>query len=241
MLITVAVIFSFLAIWIGFATFGRKKQWSKIASIGGGFILGCVSIIIITYIAIPNPPQKGDILKTASNITIEITDIQTHKNVKNGMLVMGKVICPRNILPNQIKPAALEVIDDLKKRFYDCAWFMVWMSDDNRSYNAGNYIATAEYKEGNVSVRGGIPSDQEIAAVNKSPGELSIRKPDDLGLDVYLAFRKIKDTAYKNGKYLSDDEVYPRLSRQFNLPVSKIREIHMGIACYYMYKMGNKL
>lgn len=61
MLIAVAVIFAFLAVWIGFATFGlRKKKWSKIAAIGGGFVAACFILAIIGLVAIPTPPENKE-------------------------------------------------------------------------------------------------------------------------------------------------------------------------------------
>ena len=46
--------FVYLAIlffgWIGFAIFGIKSKWSKTASIGGGFIVGCVVVVAIAIV-----------------------------------------------------------------------------------------------------------------------------------------------------------------------------------------------
>ena len=38
----------FLVAWIWFARFGIKKGWSKVAAIGGGFIVVVVSMIVVT-------------------------------------------------------------------------------------------------------------------------------------------------------------------------------------------------
>lgn len=173
-----------------------------------------------------------------SNIEAEVTDVLYGKNVKNGMLVRAKVICPPYIRSDQIKLVALEMFKELKAKYPKCEWFFVWISDDQRMYKAGNYIAVAEYKEGITCVTGGIPSEKEIS---ESGNVFPIIKPTDQGMDIYYEFTKIKDDAFSQGKYLSDKEVYPLLSKKFKMPISEISRIHRGIGHYYMLKSGNKL
>lgn len=203
-------------------------------------ILSILSTTILSVFVLLFTPIQS----IALDVSIHVIDVQHGKHVKNGTLVMAKAIFPRDVTTPQIKPATHYIINALRKEYPKCEWFHITMSDDERSYNVGNYIAIAEYKEGNLVVTGGIPSDKEIKEImsaRKNTDDLLIRKPDDTGLNIYLAFRKIRDDEYKKGKYLSDEKIYPQLSKRFKLPVSKIREIHRGIGTYYMYKMGNVL
>lgn len=68
----------FVAIWIGFAVYGRRKQeWSGTISIGGGFIVGLL-VLLVVAIVVPSarvaaPPTEAasepveiDLLPTAT-------------------------------------------------------------------------------------------------------------------------------------------------------------------------------
>lgn len=104
-------------------------------------------------------------------------------------------------------------------------------------HQAGNYIAIVNYRNGQLSITGGIPSDEEIAEY-KSWNIGPMMKPNNEGMDIVCEFARIKQVAHKNGTYLSDIEIYPMLAEKFKMPISKIKEYHVGISQYYMYKIG---
>ncbi len=178
---------------------------------------------------------------TNSKITIRITQIQKDKiGINNGILVLGDVVGLKNIQNAQIRPIAVDVISALKKEYPGCEGFGIWMSDDERMRESGNYIAIVDYKNGQFSIRGGIPTDAEINEY-KNWNVGPIMRPTNEGMDVVLAFAKIKQDAHQKGQYLSDSEIYPILADKFKMPISKIKEYHVGISHYYMYKMGKPL
>jgi len=210
----------------------------KVSSLAKSLYL--CAVLLMTVLASACSDNEAS-RKPELSVSVEVTDIQKGKSVKNGMLVLGKAIFPRNVQNHQIKPAALDVLQGLKKEVPGCDWFTVWISDDERSYESGNYIAIAEYKEGKTTITGGVPTDEEMQEyLGWKLGP--IMKPTDQGLDIILRFTQIKVDAHWNKKqYLSDGEIYPLLSKEFNLPVSKIKEIHQGVSRYYMYKIGKDL
>lgn len=57
MTIAIIILCLFILTWIGFIFFGLKKmKWSKIISIGGGFIVACFVFIFISGIVYLNEP-----------------------------------------------------------------------------------------------------------------------------------------------------------------------------------------
>lgn len=91
-----------------------------------------------------------------------------------------------------------------------------------------------------MSITGGIPSEEEISEY-KSWKLGPMMKPNDEGMDIVREFANVKQTAFKNGHYLSDEEIYPILAEKFKRPINKIKESHVGISKYYMYKIGKTL
>ena len=212
------------------------------ANISVKFFIGFLCFIFLCSCTNNQPsPKLPRYLTTESKITICITQIQKDKiGINNGLLVLGDVVGLKNIQNAQIRPVALDVITALKKEFPKCEGFSVWMSDDERMHESGNYIAIVNYKNGQLSITGGIPSDAEIAEY-KSWKLGPIMRPNDEGMDIVFEFTKVKQAAHRNRQYLSDKEIYPILSEKFKMPVSKIKDYHVGISRYYMYKMGKPL
>jgi hypothetical protein len=198
------------------------------------FLYACDSYRKIPFNIVLNPSKL--------NIEAEVTEVIHGKNVKGGMLVRAKAFCPHNIKNDQIKPVAVQILNELKAKYPNCEWFFVWISDDRRMDASGNYIAIAELKEGKTQVRGGIPSKKEIAESDK---DWPIIKPTDKDMDIYYEFTKMFDNSYYNSYYIgkrpSEKEIYLLLSQKFHLSASEISRIHKGVAHYYMLKSGNDL
>ena len=210
-----------------------------------------IVLLLIFLILIHGCTESSNLSNTASlNITIKDVTIQKNKSVKNGMLVSGKIIT-KDVTNSQIKPIALKIIKRLQKEYPKCEWFIIWMSDDERMYDVGNYIAMAEYKEGNVNIQGGVPLEKEIIEYNTHSFEMNKKlgppyiclmvKPTEYNMNVYSEFFKLKQDAFKKGTYTSDDKIDLLLSKKTNIPVKEIKNVHCGINSYYMLKFHNKL
>lgn len=207
----------------------------------------CVFVIV----GCSKPQNNSNNVISSFNLTIKEINIQNNKAVKNGVLITGKVILPGTIKNNQIKPVSLALLDKLKKEYSSCEWFILWMSDDDRMYESGNYIAMAEYKEGTVNLHGGIPSEKEINEYNKEftvfsrklglPVDCLMIKPTEQGMNIYSEFTKLKQDALKKGTYISDEKIDLLLSKKTNIPVKEIKEVHCGISSYYTFKSHKKL
>jgi hypothetical protein len=52
--------------WFGFIFLGYKKKWDWVASIGGGFLIACLSFIITTNIIVPSEPVTKETERKAS-------------------------------------------------------------------------------------------------------------------------------------------------------------------------------
>lgn len=60
-ILLILLLCSFILSWIGFAFIGiKKKNWSKIISIGGGFLVACFVFVIFIGILYLNEPPKPD-------------------------------------------------------------------------------------------------------------------------------------------------------------------------------------
>lgn len=81
----------FLGVWIGFSIFGFHKKLSGTKSIGGGFIVACIALIIVGFITQKNEPKESS--KTSS-IEQTVTVKQTEPKVKSKQeLLVGEWFC----------------------------------------------------------------------------------------------------------------------------------------------------
>ena len=74
------VFLSFLIGWIGFALWARRnKKWSLTISVGGGFIVGCLSLIVTAALFIPNDNKN---LSSASQKHMSLATVTSEELYK---------------------------------------------------------------------------------------------------------------------------------------------------------------
>jgi hypothetical protein len=93
------------------------------------------------------------------------------KAVTGGILIEGRAIVQKDIRNDQIKPTAMAVLKGLKSKNPNVEWFHVFLTNDQRMVECSNWIAIAEYKEGKISIAGGLPTDEDIKEWNNSIGK----------------------------------------------------------------------
>jgi len=143
-------------------------------------------------------------------------------------------------LTNKIlKDLAITTIAELKKNYPGCQWFHVFISDDRRMLEATNHLAIADSKEGKVEITGGVLSDAEIKEYRKEG--IPVIKPNETAIKVFSDVSRTKVEAYKNGKYMTDLELYKVISKKIKMPVAEVKKYHKGVGWYYMAKMNNTL
>jgi hypothetical protein len=76
----------------------------------------------------------------------------------------------------QLKPTALTILKRLKEKYTDAVRIDVAIYDDERAYQLGLTVAKARYETGKVTIVGGLPTEEEVAAINSKRG-----KDDKLG------------------------------------------------------------
>ena len=167
-------------------------------------------------------------------------ELQTGKLVKGGQLVTANVVTSYRPLTNKIlKDLAVSTITDLKKKYPDCKWFHVYISDDRRMLEAKYYLAIADYKEGNLEVTGGVPSDAEIKEYRKQG--IPVIKPDETGIAVFSEISRVKLLYGNKGKDMTDQEICRIVSKKMRLPLAKVKKYLKGVGWYYMAKCCNTL
>ena len=175
----------------------------------------------------------------STGVIVNVTGVRYDVPVKGKMKVTAEAISRKNLSNSQIKQAAINALNSLRKDYPSCESFQVWLSDDRRMLDSGNYTARISYKEGRTEIKGGLPTDKDVTELRR--GGIPIIKPTNQGIQIFYEFQKIKIAYHKSGKYMSDEEIYPILSKKMSLPISVIRKNHKGVGWHYMYKENSPL
>jgi hypothetical protein len=180
------------------------------------------------------------------NISVDIKE-QKGKNVKGGRLLEAIGTVPFDIKKEQIKPTILAVIKAIKQKNPDCEWIAVHLklAKDLPLLQAG----IAEYKEGNISISYGIPSDKQIEEWNANIGKpvefdgkvLGIndlprlyrpdRKTFEDGAQVIKLYYKLNnDPKIKKDRI---EQLFPLISKESGLPVKDVESLYRYMSNYY--------
>jgi len=173
---------------------------------------------------------------------------QTGKAVRGGKLIRVKGIVSFDIKREQVKPSLLAVITKVRKNNPKCEWIFVVLSPGAELGKYAHHAGIADYKEGNLTIRYGIPSDKNIKEWNSLIGKKSktllgdgyytsdgprLYRPDketyEKGRKITLLFDKLsmKDTV-KN-----DDEMFALVAKQSGWSKKEVERYTKFIFSYY--------
>ena len=104
----------------------------------------------------------------AQNTQIKVLDDGKSKSGLSGGPVMAVAVAPFGVSAAQISPTGYGALKALRRQYRDADWIAVFIAEDSAMAEASNWIGLAQFRKGEVTVTGGLPSESELA--NLGPG-----------------------------------------------------------------------
>jgi len=199
----------------------------------------------------PEDKLKGAV----SGIRVSIIGNMTAKSITGGEVILAQAMAPRPFQASEIDPTALNVLREILAQ-HKADWICVFLAEDSALEATSNWVAMAEYHRGAITLRGGMPTDQQIDSVKTSG--LPILRPDStqsrlvkevfdslsLKSDRWTLSQSLRGSSSAN----MDREAFFKLDlnartlsdigKKHGMTGDQIRSVVLGVTRYYWLRMG---
>jgi hypothetical protein len=111
---------------------------------------------------------------------VENTRIRVVEAGKVRGAVIAWAIAPYGIQPAQVSPTGYGALKAVRKSYPDASWISVYIAEDSAMAEAANFVALAEYRDGAVTVTGGLPTQAQLDSLAAMGQPLRRPTPEDL-------------------------------------------------------------
>lgn len=187
-------------------------------------------------------------------------DISFHKTSSKDLRIEAVGIVPFNIKREQIRPTIFFVLKQLKIKYPDCKQSSIVLTPERDSNPLFHFISvgSAIYKDDQISIHYGIPSDDQISKYN-ADGEKSkpvfilgewtppfrrLYRPDmktyELCKKIILKSKVIENNEKENGQISSAPVFLAKVARHFNLSKEDTEYYWTYLYKYYSFFPGTQ-
>ena len=197
-----------------------------------------------------------DKLKNAvPGLQISILGNMTAKSITGGEVIMARAVAPRRIQPIEISPTALNALKGILRQ-HKADWICVFLAEDSALAATSNWVAMAEFHRGAITLRGGLPSYQQLDSL-KSLGLPVLRPDSEQALLVKEVFDSlgIKSERWKLSQTLRgaspasldrdaflklelDTRILSDIGKKHGMSGEQVRALVLGVTRYYWFRAG---
>ncbi len=191
---------------------------------------------------------EGMRLRIASNLT--------SKSITGGAVLLAEAIAPGPVESSRLGPTCLAVLKGLLQQRRDTEWICVFLAEDSALAATSNWLAVAEYRRGEVTLRGGHPTSSQIDSL-KALG-LSAHRPDAaetaLINEVFEANQGLKAERWRLSQTLRgapagldrgeffhlelDSRSLSEAGKRHGMTGDQVRALVLGVTRYYWLRVG---
>jgi hypothetical protein len=84
------------------------------------------------------------------------------KSISGGEILVAEAVAPGPVSPEQLTPTCLRLLKGLLQQRREAEWVCVYLAEDSALAASYNWLATAEYHRGKVTLRGGHPTPSQM-------------------------------------------------------------------------------
>jgi hypothetical protein len=82
--------------------------------------------------------------------------------------VIALAVTPYGLKPGQISPTGYGALKTLQGQFPEAEWICVFIAEDSAMAAGSNWVGVAEYRQGKVTLTGGMPTQFQLDSLGKA-------------------------------------------------------------------------